>query len=225
MSGRGRTAGSRLPAVDGLAAPTLFVVAGCLLLPPALAAQEAGSTARVTADDYARAERLLGWNAEELVSGVLEEDPTWFGDGEFWYRLRRGEGHRFVLVDPDAGTRRPAFDHARLAAALSEAADTSYVAEELPFRSFEFADGRRAIRFHVADSVRWTCDVEAYACSGPDTVPRPPPGRGRLPGRAVGGVRPGREPVGAVDGDRRGGPPLRGRGGGPRVRRRPGGML
>lgn len=44
--------------------------------------------------------------------------PQWSGDGaRFWYRY----GARYVLVEPASGLRRDAFDHERLAAALSQA--------------------------------------------------------------------------------------------------------
>jgi dipeptidyl aminopeptidase/acylaminoacyl peptidase len=125
--------------------------------------------AQTTSTDYARADRFLSWNAGTLVTGD-EVSPQWLDGNRFWYRNRLGEGHEFVLVDPTVPSRRRAFDHDRLAAALSLAADTSYVGTKLPFRTFEFA-GERAIRFHTADSVRWTCAVDEYVCTGPDPIP------------------------------------------------------
>lgn len=144
----------------------LFCI-GVLLVCPA---QVVG---QVTATDYARAERFLGWNASNLVTGD-QVVPVWLEGDRFWYRHHVRDGHEFVLVDPGRGTRNLAFDHHRLAAALSVAADTSYVGTKLPFQEFEFAEGEGEIRFYLADSVRWSCDILAYRCSGPDTVPKPP---------------------------------------------------
>ncbi len=127
----------------------------------------------VTETDYARAEQFLYWNAQRLVTGTVVS-PRWLSGDRFWYRNRVREGHEFVLVDPARRSRRPAFDHVRLAAALSIAADTSYVPNKLPFNEFEFADGETTIVFHVADSVRWTCDIRSYQCAGPDSLPRRP---------------------------------------------------
>lgn len=139
-----------------------------------LCATPAGVTGQRTASDYARAEAFLGWNTRNLVSGDQVE-PRWIeGSDRFWYRNHVLDGHTFVLVDPAAGTRRPAFDHDRLAASLSMAADTSYVGKKLPFEEFELVDGDRSIRFFVGDSLRWTCDIVAYRCTGPDSVPQPP---------------------------------------------------
>jgi dipeptidyl aminopeptidase/acylaminoacyl peptidase len=69
----------------------------------------------------------------------------------------------FVLVDAIRGTRQSAFDHARLAAALSNATGDTYVAERLPFRSIAFLDDGKAIAFPVGDTT-WQCDVSSYTC-------------------------------------------------------------
>ena len=72
-----------------------------------------------TTQDYQAAEQLLRRPARpgELVIGDKVR-PQWIdGGARFWYAVSNGAGRRFVLVDPAAGTREPAFDHARLAAA------------------------------------------------------------------------------------------------------------
>jgi hypothetical protein len=57
----------------------------------------------------------------ELVIGDKVR-PRWIdGGARFWYAVSNGVGRRFVLVDPSVGTREPAFDHTRLAAALAAA--------------------------------------------------------------------------------------------------------
>ncbi|MGW8267044.1 MAG: DPP IV N-terminal domain-containing protein, partial [Longimicrobiales bacterium] len=128
---------------------------------------------QTTPTDYARAERFLGWNARNLVSGD-EVSPRWMEGDRFWYRSHVKDGYEFVLVDPDRGSWAPAFDHDRLAAALSEAADTSYVGHKLPFEEIELVPGGEAVRFYIGDSIRWSCDLRAYRCRGPDTVAKPP---------------------------------------------------
>lgn len=124
----------------------------------------------VTATEYARAEQFLFFNAPRLTAGTVVA-PRWVSASRFWYRNQVFGGHEFVIVDAAAGTRAPAFDHDRLAAALSIAADTSYEANRLPFDEFEFT-GASTIRFHTTETRRWDCDVTAYACAGPDSIPR-----------------------------------------------------
>src|SRR4051812_17505367 len=76
---------------------------------------------RFTTADYARAEKMMGYNTTPLVynSGVR---PAWLADERFWYRITTANGNEFVLVDPARGTRQPAFDHTKLASAVNAAA-------------------------------------------------------------------------------------------------------
>jgi len=140
---------------------------------PLFGAPATPASAQTTATDYARAERFLGWNAGNLVSGD-QVSPRWMEGDRFWYRNHVKDGYEFFLVDPARGTRAPAFDHDRIAAALSVAADTSYVGHKLPFQEIELLSGGDEVRFYLADSVRWRCDLRVYRCTGPDTVSKPP---------------------------------------------------
>jgi len=158
-----------------VATALLFALApaASALVPTATAAQSAVpyAPASLSASDYARAEQFLFFNAPRLTSG-LTVTPRWVSDTRFWYRNDVFGGHEFVMVDAAARTRAPAFDHDRLAAALSVAADTSYEADRLPFDEFEILAGSR-IRFHTAPTKRWDCDIAAYSCTGPDSIPKP----------------------------------------------------
>ena len=142
-----------------------------LLAPTATTAPELAAQ-QVTESAYARAEQFLPWNASNLISGD-QVVPEFFDGDRFWFRSRTSSGHEFVVVDPAAATRQPAFDHARLAAALSVAADTAYEGRTLPFDEFDFVNRGAAIRFQVADSVQWTCDIGAYTCAGPTNATAP----------------------------------------------------
>ena len=82
------------------------------------------------------------------------------------------ERPEFVLIDPVRNTRALLFDHARLAAAMSIAKDSSYDPNKLPFRSFKFTnDGKneREIEFN-ASKKRFVCDIAAYRCTVSDTL-------------------------------------------------------
>jgi dipeptidyl aminopeptidase/acylaminoacyl peptidase len=127
-----------------------------------------------TRADYARAERFLGANAQELVINDAIQ-PRWIAGSsaaeQFWFRNRTERGYEFVVVDVATGARRPAFDHARLAAALSLAADTAVDPDKFPFREIRFVDGQRAVRLSMGTKKQWRCDLAAYSCIGPDTTP------------------------------------------------------
>src|SRR5216110_1517067 len=95
--------------------------------------------------------------------------PHWFANNtRFWYRNDLREGAKeFILVDAERGTRKTAFDHAKLAAALSKAAGAEYRAEKLPFDSIEFIEDSKAIRFSVGEVI-WKCDLTSYGCAKSD---------------------------------------------------------
>ena len=130
----------------------------------AIAASPAGAQQKqLTTEDYARAESLLPWNAVKLAFH-LDVAPRWIaGSDRFWYRSEGPGGKEFVLVDPARNTSQAAFDHEKLAKAISTAAGKSYEANKLPFDSIEFDTAGQGIKFSVED-VRWTCDLKTYAC-------------------------------------------------------------
>jgi dipeptidyl aminopeptidase/acylaminoacyl peptidase len=118
--------------------------------------------AQGTQADY---ERALGLRKQyEALVGNVPEPPRWIGrTHKAYYRRAVKGGHDFILVDADAKTKGPAFDHAAVAASLSKAAGKSYTALDLPFNSFEFVDNERAIQF-VAENATWRCNVADSSC-------------------------------------------------------------
>jgi dipeptidyl-peptidase-4 len=128
------------------------------------AAQQAGSGAAnaVTASDYQRAEKFLAYNTNPLVFHRVR--PAWLPDDRFWYRDVGPKGIEFVLFDAAHGTHQPAFDHAKLAAALSSAADKTYEAAHLPFMTFEFSPDQQSILFRLLGQ-NWKCDLQANRCT------------------------------------------------------------
>src|SRR5712671_6704501 len=90
------------------------------ILSLAIAIPSLAQTQAVTADDYARAEKFLGYNTNPLVLHSPTR-PVWLPDDRFWYRVTTESGTEFTLADPTRGTRAAAFDQTRLAAALSAA--------------------------------------------------------------------------------------------------------
>jgi len=158
---------------------TVFRLVACLLALAALAvpaAARAQSARQLTPADYGRAQRLLPANvAPLLLNGPVR--PNWLGGNRFVYLNAVERGAEFVLVDVGRRTRAPAFDHARIAAALSAATGTTVEPYRLPFRSFTFVEGRPAIAFTAAGK-GWECDLDGRACTesaaAPAEAPRMP---------------------------------------------------
>lgn len=116
----------------------------------------------LTAEDYAHAEKFLRQHTDPLVFGASVR-PSWIDGTCFWYRNDIPEGYEFVLVDAKKKQRKRAFDHEKLASALSEVADKSYEPFRLPFQSIEFSDDRNSLIFTVGSS-RYTYDIQNNTC-------------------------------------------------------------
>jgi dipeptidyl aminopeptidase/acylaminoacyl peptidase len=139
-----------------------------------------------SAADYQRAEKFMGYNTTPLVyrSGVR---PNWISGERFWYRVTTAQGSEFVLVDPEKGTRAPAFDHAKMASALTAATGSIYDAGRLPFTTFDYTPDELSILVS-ANGRRWKCDVKGSKCVA-DNGPAPEAsggGRGGRGGRGGG---------------------------------------
>ena len=128
------------------------------------AAPAAAQTPRaLSAADYARAERFMGYNTNPLVFGGAVR-AAWLPGDRFWYRATIPQGFEFVVVDPARKTREQAFDQARLAATLSRMLDTTVDAYHLPFTQLAFGADGRSITFTVRDRV-FTCELARSGCT------------------------------------------------------------
>ena len=91
-------------------------------------------------DDYEKAGQFLTESIRDLAYDG-QVDPQWIGkSNRFWYRKEGPSGKQFVLVDAAALTTAPAFDHDRIAAALSSATKQSFTARALPFDAIRLTD-------------------------------------------------------------------------------------
>ncbi|HEK86033.1 MAG: DPP IV N-terminal domain-containing protein [Candidatus Saccharicenans sp.] len=111
-------------------------------------------------EDYERAARLrekyesLAINVPDRASWI-EKTPR------FWYRKTVKGGHEFILVDVEKGTKNPAFDHEKLAAALNKQTSEKFTALTLPFRNINFVDNEKFLEFEFG-GWRWRCNLDTY---------------------------------------------------------------
>lgn len=118
-------------------------------------------------DDYKRAENFLSYNTQKYIDrGTVI--PNWLAGDKFWYRTLTAEGSEFVLVDPAKGKRSAAFDHHKLAAALSSATGKTYSASMLPFQSLHFSEDGKSISFRASNQ-QWKAQLSNYTLTK-DTV-------------------------------------------------------
>jgi len=134
---------------------TISFVVAILLLP------RIGLT-QGTVADYKRASGLREKYLDAAAG--MPEPARWIGKtNHFWYRRTVKGGNEFLVYEVDTKTKRPAFDHVKLAATLSKLAGRTIAASALPFNSITFADGERAIDV-TFDGANYTCNLTDYTC-------------------------------------------------------------
>jgi dipeptidyl aminopeptidase/acylaminoacyl peptidase len=112
--------------------------------------------------DYERAEMLAA-----KTRGTVFKDRVrahWLADGRrFWYRNELPGGLReYRLVEAATGERRPVFDHARLADALSKHTGREIQADRLELDGLELAPGDVSLTFRMGGT--WFhCDLGTFA--------------------------------------------------------------
>ncbi|MFN3166016.1 MAG: prolyl oligopeptidase family serine peptidase [Phycisphaeraceae bacterium] len=138
----------------------------CLLLSAGPVASAQGAKA-----DYERSAELSRRFNGKVTQQRLE--PVWVGDGEaFWFRTDEDRGAmRWVAVDSATGKQQPAFDHARLAAALGEAAGRRIGADRLRLDNLRVEADASAFSFDAFEK-RWAYTVGTGEVRETEAAPR-----------------------------------------------------
>ncbi len=141
------------------------VVAGCWFTSSAVAQGR-----QLTTADYARAEKFMNYNVNPLVYHTVE-NPKWTEDDRFWFRDRGADGVTFTLVDPAMGTKAPAFDQEKLAAALTAATGgkMAFDAHHLAITDIAPKDARTA--FVNVSGLAMRCDLSEPVKCEEVTIP------------------------------------------------------
>lgn len=121
----------------------------------------------LTTEDYAHAERWMNYNVDGMVEHTIG-GVQYLPDDRVVYRDPGANGVVYMLVDPARGTQAPAFDNAKLAAALSAATKKKVEAAKLGVFIFRLEDGGGFAV--VTRSGLFHCDAAATKC-----VAEPPP--------------------------------------------------
>jgi dipeptidyl aminopeptidase/acylaminoacyl peptidase len=92
------------------------------------------------------------WTSEKVGKILFDTSvsPRWLESGDrFWYTYQTGEGRRFHLVDPIKKTKTPLFDHAKMAATLTQMIGQPYETAHLPFSTVRFVKKDAAFQFDI----------------------------------------------------------------------------
>lgn len=137
-----------------------------------LAAEVATARGSDIAERYARAERFLPWNRPGLA---YNEDVVfgWSRDGRrLWRRSEGPEGWRYLVLDVARRTEADAFDHGRMAAALSAALGRPVQGERLPIERLVLEAAADAPQV-VVGRAAYACDLAALVCRTASAARRP----------------------------------------------------
>ena len=164
---------------------TLWSGRGCLPSLPCSALAAQGTLA-----DYQRAHDLRNKSRDLVVN--TPGAASWISDSDhFWYPKSVKGGTEFVLVDADAGAKKPAFDQDKLAAAISGATGHNHTPpSSFPSRRcrdvrgarptpdgiattapLTFLDDERSIQFGTGGSL-YKCTLSDYTCAKAGPIPR-----------------------------------------------------
>jgi dipeptidyl aminopeptidase/acylaminoacyl peptidase len=120
--------------------------------------------------DYHKADVIR--TAAAYLTGTMPRfgGMDWLEDSvRFWYKSP-GKSDRNVvyLVDPRSASRRMLFDNARMAAAISVAADT--ILDPMRMPNFKVVENAAAIELPMFRKKPWRCELATYKCAALDSA-------------------------------------------------------
>ncbi|MBS0010857.1 MAG: DPP IV N-terminal domain-containing protein [Bacteroidales bacterium] len=120
----------------------------------------ASISAQVSVSDYQRADSLAEKFRDKMWYGSVR--PSWAGaTNVFTYENKTPEGKRYLMVDPLKKSKKEAFSTEKLAKKMSEIADTTFEAGNLPISNVTFNEDLKSFTF-VWKNVEWTCKLPSY---------------------------------------------------------------
>lgn len=115
----------------------------------------------VTAEDYRRAESFLWQNTSDLVLNSVSRQ-YWQPDGTLIYRKSIDGGDQYVLANPGNGTKKPAFDHKKLAESLAGVTAEETEATSLSISNIEIDPENSVLRYNF-NSKRYETNLQDYS--------------------------------------------------------------
>lgn len=109
---------------------------------------------------YKRADDLIKLTTDKVYYGNVR--PVWIGKTNcFLYENLTPDGTRYIIVNAENASRKPAFDQVRFAKSLQ--AETGVKADpgKLPVRNIVIADDQKSFAFSY-DSYNWICNLKDY---------------------------------------------------------------
>lgn len=155
--------------LHGMTYRLILVLILLLAASPAIRAQEPWQPDRAEMlERYKHAKKMEEATRNTVFRASVQ--PNWQADGSsFWYRnVLKDSVLEYMYVQPAAGKKRPAFDHAKLAEALGKVTGKTPDAKRLPISRMEFAKNSVVLEL---DGKCYQCDLGKYTCIATDSFP------------------------------------------------------
>ena len=105
--------------------------------------------------------------------------PNWIGKTDrFWYSYRTSTGTNYYLVDPDASTKSPLFDHVKLASALSQELRKPLDVHNLALERVKIDDEGKKLNFNM-EKTKFEYDLSSGQLVNQGAVPKEEQSRSR----------------------------------------------
>jgi len=104
------------------------------------------SEKQFTIAEYEAAAKHMDWNLNSLVYNQVS-NSSFVSGNQLLYSTTDKNGTTFILVNPDSETKRPAFNHKKLAEALSKELNEEIEATTLPIADVSFSDDLNTLQF------------------------------------------------------------------------------
>lgn len=114
----------------------------------------------VTLADYQRAEKMLGVNTNQLVSGMVS-NQLWLKNDVLFYKKSIVDGWTFQVANPATKEKKSAFDHEKLAAALTGLGLKDIKATKLDIAQITFSEDGTTMSFQ-AEGKRYQVNLSSY---------------------------------------------------------------
>jgi hypothetical protein len=132
-----------------------FLFCVCLLLLAACNKKEE----QVTLADYQRAEKFLRVNTAPLCYGLVT-NSTWAENDQLIYKNSFADGMEYILADPSSKNKSRAFDHEKLAAALSKATEKEVKPYDMALTQITVDPGKTAS--FTFERKKYQADLNTY---------------------------------------------------------------
>ncbi|MEO2073388.1 MAG: DPP IV N-terminal domain-containing protein [Zunongwangia sp.] len=125
------------------------------------------ASAQGTVEDYKRAESL-----DTLFRNKVFNTPNsfnWLNKKEFWYKNNTEKGSEYIFVNAETLEKETAFDHEKLARAISKLVDKKIETSKMDITNLEFDEAKSNLRFQL-DTIQYNLTLSDYKLSVIDTL-------------------------------------------------------